>query len=126
MLWGRLLCRAGFCAAVVTATGNGASPGAGPRAAVVQAACPFERGGQRGIAAAVGAVAPLTRGIELEAVVSGFIVGAVVSGVVIVAGALAAFELLMLLARARRRNKRNRDELRAHVRRLGDPVDPGV
>src|ERR1017187_10028381 len=35
----------------------------------------------------------------------------------IVAGALVAFELLMLVARACRRDRHERDELRAHIRR---------
>ena len=33
---------------------------------------------------------------------------------------------LMLVARARRRDRRDRDELRSHVRRLGGPFDPGM
>ena len=49
--------------------------------------------------------------------------GAVEYAFVILAGA-AAFGLV-LVARARRRDQRDRDELRAHVRRLGGPFDPG-
>jgi len=45
-------------------------------------------------------------------------------GFVIVAGAI-AFAVL-LEARARRRDRRGRDELRKHIRRLGGPFDPGM
>jgi hypothetical protein len=40
----------------------------------------------------------------------------------IVAGTIAVG--LLLVARARRRVRHDRDELRAHVRRLGGPSDP--
>ena len=52
---------------------------------------------------------------QLEAVEYGF---------VIVAGAIAFG--LVLLARARRRNRHERDELRTHVRRLNGPSDSGT
>ena len=52
---------------------------------------------------------------QLEAVEYGF---------VIVAGAVAFG--LVLLARARRRDRHARDELRTHVRRLGGSSDPGT
>jgi hypothetical protein len=42
----------------------------------------------------------------------------------IVAGTVAVG--LMLVARARRRDRHDRDELRAHVRRLCGPSDPGM
>jgi hypothetical protein len=48
----------------------------------------------------------------------------VISGLVIVVGVV-AFGLL-LVARARRRDRHERDELRAHVRRIGGPSDPGT
>ena len=47
------------------------------------------------------------------------------SGLVIVAGAIVAVGLV-LVARARRRDQRDRDQMRAHVRRLGGPFDPGM
>jgi predicted lysophospholipase L1 biosynthesis ABC-type transport system permease subunit len=50
--------------------------------------------------------------------------GAVLYGVVIVAGIVAL--ALLLAARVRRRDRRERDELRMHIRRLGGPFDPGV
>ena len=55
------------------------------------------------------------RGIELEAVTYGLVIAA---GIV-------AFAVL-LVARARRRDQRDRDQMRAHVRRLGGPFDPGM
>jgi hypothetical protein len=42
----------------------------------------------------------------------------------IVVGTLAVG--LMIVARARRRDRHDRDELRAHLRRLGGPSDPGL
>jgi hypothetical protein len=33
---------------------------------------------------------------------------------------------VFLAARARRRDQRDRDELRAHIRRLAGPLDPGM
>jgi hypothetical protein len=50
--------------------------------------------------------------------------GAVEYVIVILAGAV-AFGLL-LVARARRRDQRDHDELRKHIRRLGGPFDPGI
>jgi hypothetical protein len=41
----------------------------------------------------------------------------------IVAGTIAV--AMALVARARRRDRHDRDELRAHVRSLGGPSDPG-
>jgi len=45
-------------------------------------------------------------------------------GFVIAAG-IVAFAVL-LVARARRRDQRDRDQMRTHVRRLGGPFDPGT
>jgi hypothetical protein len=45
-------------------------------------------------------------------------------GFVIIAGAVAFG--LVVLARARRRDRHDRDELRAHVRGLSGPSDPGM
>jgi hypothetical protein len=42
----------------------------------------------------------------------------------IVAGVVALG--LLFVARARRRDQRDRDELRKHIRRLGGPFDPGM
>ena len=49
---------------------------------------------------------------------------AVQYGPLVVAAALAFG--LVVVARARRRDQQDRDELRAHVRRLGGPSDPGM
>ena len=49
---------------------------------------------------------------------------AVEYGFVIVAGAIAFG--LVLLARARRRDRHERDGLRTHVRHLNGPSDPGT
>ena len=52
---------------------------------------------------------------NLRAVEYGFVIVAVVIAVG-----------LVLARRARRRDQRDRDDLRAHVRRLGGPFDPGM
>jgi membrane protein implicated in regulation of membrane protease activity len=50
--------------------------------------------------------------------------GTVQYAFVIVAGLVALAVLLM--ARARRSDQHDRDELRKHIRRLGGPFDPGA
>ena len=50
--------------------------------------------------------------------------GAVQYALVIVAGIVAL--ALLLVARARRREQHERDELRKHIRRIGGQFDPGV
>ena len=65
---------------------------------------------------------PLTRQIMVVDSVPNL--GAVEHGFVIVAVVIAVG--LVLATRARRRDRRDRDELRAHVRRLGGPFDPDM
>ena len=80
------------------------------------AACAFERASERGIA----------EGARLTPAGAHLVpqLGAVQYGLLIVVGVI-AFALL-LVVRARRRDQHDRNELRAHIRRLGGPFDPGT
>ena len=82
---------------------------------VMTAARPFVQGDERGI----GAAGAIPSGAHLVPQL-----GAVQYGLLIVVGVV-AFALL-LVVRARRRDQHDRNELRAHIRRLDGPFDPGT
>ena len=84
-----------------------------PLMPIPRAAAPA-RGGRARLVAAAAAESNLLMA-QLEAVESAFL---------IVVGILALG--LMLLARARRRDRHDRDELRAHIRRIAGPSDPSM